>query len=171
MPGIVQCDAGAQHTGINSAKAGLDYGDSQYWSESALGLGLKNPSQRLFSTIWSFATLSAISNTTKKTKVSLPLKDKRSISIFGAHAAPRFVGANTALTVYNGVWPSMYRHMTTVGGSAMGSLAYITTPIQKFVERAATVGSCYASGSTIRPCQPSVECLGPAPSFRKQRLA
>ncbi len=76
----------------------------------------------------------------KNTNSALPLKNKHSISIFGSHAAPRFVGANTALSVYDGVSATMTGHMTTVGGSAMGSLAYVTTPFQKFVERAATDG-------------------------------
>lgn len=76
----------------------------------------------------------------KNTNSALPLKDKRSVSVFGSHAMPRYVGANTALTVYNGVGPTMYGHMTTVGGSAMGSLSHVSTPIQKFMERAETDG-------------------------------
>lgn len=76
----------------------------------------------------------------KNTNSALPLKNKTSISIFGYHAAPRYIGANTALAVYYGEPSTMQGHMTTVGGSAMGSLAYVTTPIQKFVERAATDG-------------------------------
>lgn len=43
----------------------------------------------------------------KNTDGALPLKSKRSISIFGTHAAPRYVGANTALSVYSGVGPTM----------------------------------------------------------------
>ncbi|KAK7746558.1 hypothetical protein SLS62_009355 [Diatrype stigma] len=76
----------------------------------------------------------------KNTGSALPLKSKRSISIFGTHAAPRYFGANTALSVYSGVGPTMQGHMSTVGGSAMGSLAYLTTPIQLFNERAAKDG-------------------------------
>lgn len=76
----------------------------------------------------------------KNTDSALPLVNKTSISIFGYHAAPRYVGANTALSVYDGEPSTMQGHMTTVGGSAMGSLAYVTTPVQKFVERAATDG-------------------------------
>ncbi|KAI1079844.1 putative beta-glucosidase D [Whalleya microplaca] len=76
----------------------------------------------------------------KNTDNALPLKSKRSISIFGTHAMPRYVGANTALVVYNGVGPTMEGHMATIGGSGMGSLAYLTTPIQLFNERAAKDG-------------------------------
>ncbi|KAJ0118882.1 beta-glucosidase d [Diaporthe amygdali] len=76
----------------------------------------------------------------KNTNNALPLTNKTSISIFGTHAAPRYVGANTALSVYNGEPDTMSGHMTTVGGSAMGSLAYVTTPVQLFVQRAATDG-------------------------------
>ncbi|EKD17082.1 beta-glucosidase D [Drepanopeziza brunnea f. sp. 'multigermtubi' MB_m1] len=83
----------------------------------------------------------------KNTNNALPLRDRRSVSIFGTHAAPRYVGANTALIVVEGVGPTMSGHMTTIGGTAMamaadylvscqGSLAYVTTPFQKFVERA-----------------------------------
>jgi len=77
----------------------------------------------------------------KSTNNSLPLKNMRLISIFGSHATLRYVSANTVLTVYKSVGPTIYGHMTTVGGSAMGSLlAYATTPVQKFVKRAATDG-------------------------------
>lgn len=76
----------------------------------------------------------------KNTNHALPLKDKLSISLFGYHAAPRYVGANIALSVYEGEASTMQGHMAVVGGSAMGSLAYLTTPVQKFVERAATDG-------------------------------
>ncbi|KAF2709060.1 glycoside hydrolase family 3 protein [Pleomassaria siparia CBS 279.74] len=76
----------------------------------------------------------------KNTNNALPLKNKKSISIFGTHAAPRFVGANTQLVVYGGLPPTMSGHMATVGGSAMGSLAYLTTPFQLFNERAAKDG-------------------------------
>ncbi|KAF4634502.1 hypothetical protein G7Y89_g3600 [Cudoniella acicularis] len=57
----------------------------------------------------------------KNTNNALPLKNKTSISIFGLHAAPRYVGANTALTVYNGVGPTMFRRMATVGMSGTGT--------------------------------------------------
>lgn len=43
----------------------------------------------------------------KNTKNALPLKNKTSIAIFGYHAAPRWVGPNTALSVYAGVGPTM----------------------------------------------------------------
>ncbi|KAI0478978.1 glycoside hydrolase superfamily [Xylariaceae sp. FL0804] len=76
----------------------------------------------------------------KNTNNALPLKDKRSISIFGLHAAPRYVGANSALTVFGGLPPTMDGHMAGVGGSAMSSLAYLTTPAQLFNERAAKDG-------------------------------
>lgn len=76
----------------------------------------------------------------KNTDGALPLKNKTSISIFGYHATQRYVGANTALSVYDGEPATMQGHMATVGGSAMGSLAYLTTPVQLFVQRAATDG-------------------------------
>lgn len=177
MPGLVHADVGGQHTGINSANSGMDYGSSSDWSEDTLGVGLTNGSfttARLddmvirnmmgyfhynqdagypskagvtdyvdvrgnHSTLARTYAANSIA-LLKNTNNALPLKDKRSVSIFGAHAAPRFVGANTALTVYNGVGPTMIGHMATVGGSAMGSLAYVTTPFQKFVERAETDG-------------------------------
>ncbi len=44
MPGIVHPDVGGQHTGINAANAGLDYGSSSYWSEDTLGVGITNGS-------------------------------------------------------------------------------------------------------------------------------
>lgn len=76
----------------------------------------------------------------KNTASALPLSNKTSISIFGTHAAPRYVGANTALAVYDGEPSTMEGHMAVVGGSAMGSLAYVTTPVQLFVQRAASDG-------------------------------
>ncbi|KAF7531021.1 hypothetical protein G7054_g9262 [Neopestalotiopsis clavispora] len=76
----------------------------------------------------------------KNTNNALPLKEKKSISIFGYHAAPRYVGANTALSVYDGKPPTMQGHMSVVGGSAMGSLAYLSTPFQLFNQRAASDG-------------------------------
>lgn len=82
----------------------------------------------------------ALLKNTDDEALGLPLVNKTSISIFGYHAAPRYVGANMALSVYDGEPSTMQGHMTAVGGSAMGSLAYVTTPVQKFVERAATDG-------------------------------
>ncbi|KAF6834861.1 beta-glucosidase d [Colletotrichum musicola] len=76
----------------------------------------------------------------KNTNSALPLVNKTSISIFGYHAGPRYVGANTALSVYGGEPSTMQGHMAVVGGSAMGSLAYLTTPLQLFNERAAKDG-------------------------------
>ncbi|RDW57728.1 hypothetical protein BP5796_12529 [Coleophoma crateriformis] len=76
----------------------------------------------------------------KNTNNALPLKSKKSVSIFGYHAAPRYLGPNTALSVYSGTDPTMIGHMTQVGGSAMGSLAYETTPFQVFSNRAASDG-------------------------------
>ncbi|KAH6672261.1 putative beta-glucosidase D [Halenospora varia] len=177
MPGIVHADVGGQHTDINSANAGMDYGSSSDWSNSTLGVGLTNGSFTMehlndiairnmmgyfrYNQDQGYPTKVGVTDYVdirgnhsklartyaansivllKNTNNALPLKHKRSISIFGAHAAPRFVGANTALTVYNGVGPIMEGHMSTVGGSAMGSLAYVTTPFQKFVERAETDG-------------------------------
>ncbi|KAF8862662.1 glycoside hydrolase [Acephala macrosclerotiorum] len=177
MLGIVHADVGAQHSGINSANAGMDYGSSSDWSEDTLGVGLTNGSfttARLddmvirnmmgyfhYNQDQEYPTKAGVTDYVdvrgnhstlarsyaanslvllKNTNNALPLKDKRSISIFGYHAAQRSVGANTALTVYNGVGPTMLGHMSTVGGSAMGSLAYVTTPVQKFIERAATDG-------------------------------
>ena len=43
----------------------------------------------------------------KNTNNALPLKGKRSISIFGSHAAPRYLGPNTDLSVYSGTDPTM----------------------------------------------------------------
>ena len=177
MPGIVHGDVGAQHTGINSANAGMDYGSSSDWSNDTLGVGLTNgsftsarlddmvirnmmgyfhynqdPGYPAKASVADYVDVRANHSTLarvhaansiallKNTNGSLPLKNKRSISIFGTHAAPRYVGANTALTVYNGIGPAMSGHMATVGGSAMGSLAYVTTPMQKFVGRAAADG-------------------------------
>ncbi|KZL68287.1 beta-glucosidase D, partial [Colletotrichum tofieldiae] len=76
----------------------------------------------------------------KNTNGALPLMNKTSVSIFGYHAGPRYVGANTALSVYNGEPSTMQGHMAVVGGSAMGSLSYLTTPLQLFNERAAKDG-------------------------------
>ncbi|GJC81570.1 putative beta-glucosidase D [Colletotrichum liriopes] len=76
----------------------------------------------------------------KNTNGALPLINKTSVSIFGYHAGPRYVGANTALSVYNGEPSTMQGHMAVVGGSAMGSLSYLTTPLQLFNERAAKDG-------------------------------
>lgn len=46
----------------------------------------------------------------------------------------------------------MLGHMSTVRGSAMGSLAYVTTPVQKFIERAAIDGFMlrwWLNGTTV----------------------
>lgn len=51
----------------------------------------------------------------KNTNNALPLKDKKSISIFGYHAAPRYVGANTALSVYDGEPPTMQGREYPIG--------------------------------------------------------
>lgn len=76
----------------------------------------------------------------KNTANALPLKELKSVSIFGYHATQRYVGANTALSVYQGEPSTMQGHMTTVGGSAMGSLAYLVSPVQRFVDRAVKEG-------------------------------
>ncbi|KAF9875440.1 hypothetical protein CkaCkLH20_07260 [Colletotrichum karsti] len=76
----------------------------------------------------------------KNTNGALPLLNKTSISIFGTHAGPRYVGANTALGVYDGEPSTMQGHMAVVGGSAMGSLSHLTTPLQLFNQRAAADG-------------------------------
>lgn len=144
MPGYVHADAGAQHTGINSANAGMDFGSSSDWSEDTLGVGLTNGSfttARLDDMVIrnmmgyfryiqdaGYPTKAGVTDYVdvrgnhsslarkyaaesivllKNTNNALPLKDQRSISIFGAHAAPRYVGANTQLTVYGGVGPTM----------------------------------------------------------------
>lgn len=44
FPGLVFGDVGGQKTGIPSANAGLDYGSSQYWSNSTIMAGLNNGS-------------------------------------------------------------------------------------------------------------------------------
>lgn len=51
------------------------------------------------------------------------------------------MGASLALSVYDGKPSTMQGHMASVGGCAMGSLAYLTTPVQLFHQRAATDGS------------------------------
>ncbi|TDZ18633.1 putative beta-glucosidase D [Colletotrichum orbiculare MAFF 240422] len=76
----------------------------------------------------------------KNTNNALPLTNISSIGIFGFHAGPRYVGANTALGVYDGEPPTMQGHMAVVGGSAMGSLSYLSTPFQSFNERASRDG-------------------------------
>ncbi|KAK6222064.1 beta-glucosidase d [Colletotrichum tabaci] len=76
----------------------------------------------------------------KNTNGALPLTNRTSVSIFGYHAGPRYVGANTALGVYDGEPSTMQGHMAVVGGSAMGSLSHLTTPLQLFNERAARDG-------------------------------
>jgi beta-glucosidase len=76
----------------------------------------------------------------KNTNNALPLKDRHSVSIFGIHAAPRYIGPNTALSVMSGVDPTMDGHMAQVGGSAMASTAFLVTPFQAFNERAQSDG-------------------------------
>ncbi|GJD02371.1 betaglucosidase [Colletotrichum higginsianum] len=76
----------------------------------------------------------------KNTNGALPLTNRTSVSIFGYHAGPRYVGANTALGVYDGEPSTMQGHMAVVGGSAMGSLSHLATPLQLFNERAARDG-------------------------------
>ncbi|KAF1922458.1 glycoside hydrolase family 3 protein [Didymella exigua CBS 183.55] len=76
----------------------------------------------------------------KNSDSALPLKNKKAISIFGTHAAPRFVGPNTALTVQTGVDATMDGHMSQNGGSAMSSAAFLVTPFQAFNERAQADG-------------------------------
>ena len=95
----------------------------------------------------------------QNTNNALPLKGKKLVSIFGYQAAPRYLGPNTAFSVYSGTNPTMngrtsspfhllphltllnkMADMTQVGGSAMGSLAYETTLFQVFSNRAATDG-------------------------------
>lgn len=225
MPGIVHADVGAQHTGINSANAGMDQGSSFDWSTSTLGVGLTNGSftaARLDDmvirnmmgyfhykqdegypakvAVEAFVDVrgnhSKLARTyaanslvlLKNSNNALPLKSPRSVSIFGSHASPRYVGANTALSVYDGVGPTMTGHMTTVGGSAMGSLGKKTrlqlldhiqesklTPIfqRSFqhrsrnssreplkVPRPPAQASCSAGGSMIPPSPPHLEvCL------------
>ncbi|KAF3011014.1 hypothetical protein E8E13_010853 [Curvularia kusanoi] len=76
----------------------------------------------------------------KNTASALPLRSKKAISIFGAHAAPRLMGPNTALTVMSGVGATMDGHMSQNGGSAMSSAAFLVTPFQAFNERAQADG-------------------------------
>jgi beta-glucosidase len=76
----------------------------------------------------------------KNTDNALPLKNKKAISIFGIHAAPRLMGPNTALTVMSGVDATMDGHMSQNGGSAMSSAAFLVTPFQAFNERAQADG-------------------------------
>ena len=77
----------------------------------------------------------------KNNNNALPLtKAQRVISIFGSHAAPRYVGPNVELSVQSGVSDTMDGHMTQNGGSAMSSNAFIITPFQAFNERAESDG-------------------------------
>lgn len=76
----------------------------------------------------------------KNTDNALPLKNKKAISIFGIHAAPRLMGPNTALTVMSGVDATMDGHMSQNDGSAMSSAAFLVTPSQAFNERAQANG-------------------------------
>ncbi|KAF2642219.1 glycoside hydrolase family 3 protein [Massarina eburnea CBS 473.64] len=173
FPGYVHPDAGAQHTGINSANAGMDLGSSSYWSNSTLGAGISNGSfteERLddmavrvmmgymkngqdtgypdhaghtddvdvrgnhSALARKYAADSIV--LLKNTGSALPLKNHKSISIFGLHAAPRSVGPNTGLSVMSGVDSTMEGHMSQVGGSAMASFAFLSTPFQAMAERA-----------------------------------
>uniref|UniRef100_L2FKV4 beta-glucosidase n=1 Tax=Colletotrichum fructicola (strain Nara gc5) TaxID=1213859 RepID=L2FKV4_COLFN len=157
FPGIVHVSA--QKTGINAANAGMDLSSSSYFSNTTLGAGLNNGSftmDRLddmaIRNMMGYFHLgqdqgypahagvtdrvdnrgnhSAMAREyaansialLKNTNNALPLVNKSSISIFGFHAGPR------------------YGHMAVVGGSAMGSLSYLTTPLQLFNQRAATDG-------------------------------
>lgn len=176
FPGFVHPDAGGQHTGIDSANAGLDYGSSSYWSNSTLVAGIANgtftearlddmairilmgyfrQNQENYPTHAGYTdhvdvrkNHGALSRTyaadsialLKNTNNALPLKNRQSVSIFGFHAAPRFAGPNTALTVMTGVGPTMDGHMAEVGGSAMMSTAFLVTPFQAFSERAMNDG-------------------------------
>jgi beta-glucosidase len=76
----------------------------------------------------------------KNTNSALPLRNRKAISIFGKHAAPRLMGPNTALTVMSGVDATMDGHMSQIGGSAMSSAAFLVTPFQAFNERAQADG-------------------------------
>ncbi|KKA30767.1 hypothetical protein TD95_004996 [Thielaviopsis punctulata] len=76
----------------------------------------------------------------KNTNNALPLKNKTSVSIFGYHASPKYVGASGSLSVFDGVGPTMLGHMYGVGGSAMGTPPYLVTPVQVMNERAAKTG-------------------------------
>jgi beta-glucosidase len=77
----------------------------------------------------------------KNTNYALPLtKKQRVISIFGSHAAPRYVGPNVELSVQSGVSDTMNGHMSQNGGSAMSSNAFLVTPYQAFNERAESDG-------------------------------
>ncbi|KAI1337486.1 glycoside hydrolase superfamily [Xylariaceae sp. FL0016] len=71
---------------------------------------------------------------------TLPLKNKKSVSIFGAHAGPRYMGPNVEFTVYGGVDPTLNGHMAQIGGSAQGSLGFLSTPYDLFNQRAAKDG-------------------------------
>jgi beta-glucosidase len=139
FPGIVHADVGAQHTGINSANAGMDYGSASDWSKDTLVAGISNGSfteARLddmavrnvmgyyrYAQDEGYPSLAGVTDRVdvrgnhsalartyaaesiallKNVDGALPLTNKSSISIFGTHAMPRYVGANTALTVYEG---------------------------------------------------------------------
>lgn len=69
----------------------------------------------------------------KNVNNALPLKNISFASIFGYHAAPRYVGANYALNVYGGLPSTEYGHMTTVGGSAsMFNSSYVLFSFSTF---------------------------------------
>lgn len=57
----------------------------------------------------------------KNTNNALPLSNLSFVSIFGYHAAPRYVGPTGSLAVEGGLPPTQYGHMTSIGGSASES--------------------------------------------------
>lgn len=63
----------------------------------------------------------------KNVNNALPLNNISFVSIFGYHAAPRYIGANYGLNVYGGLPPTEYGHMATVGGSASLSIPGVFT--------------------------------------------
>ncbi|KAF1357590.1 glycoside hydrolase [Lizonia empirigonia] len=151
FPGYIHPDAGAQHTGIDSANAGLDYGFSSYWSNSTIVAAIANgtfsskrfddmvirqmmgyfkhnqessyPDHAGFTDNVDYAADSIA--LLKNTNNALPLKNRKVISIFGLHAAPRLMGPNTTLTVMSGVDATMEGHMSQNGGSAMSSAGFL----------------------------------------------
>lgn len=177
FPGYIHPDAGAQHTGLDSANAGLDYGSSSYWSNSTIVAAVANgtfSSKRFDDMVIrqmmgyfkhnqesSYPDHAGFTDNVdvrgkhgdlarqyaadsiallKNTNNALPLKNRKVISIFGLHAAPRLMGPNTALTVMSGVDATMAGHMSQNGGSAMSSAGFLVTPFQAFNERAQADG-------------------------------
>ena len=69
----------------------------------------------------------------KNTSNALPLKKKKTISVFGLHVAPHLMSPNTALTVMSGV-------VATIDGPAMFSACFLVTTFQVFNKRAQTNG-------------------------------